>query len=1100
MTRDIARNRKVYHSSAYDKNLCGHLVTSGNPEDRPKVPAFKFATQYADDLTKMAYLIDEQNTTYWFSLHKSTYFDVIFDHAVSIQAYRLYSNLYDQSLTPTEWRLSGTNDGIHFEQLDYRKYDGSEMRYGVDFQYSYFTEDFILPVKNARSFRIFRMEILNNNGSEQGVALGEFDLISADNQSLLRNYDGHFEQCWKSKGNQEEYLLLDLGAVSDASKVILNWGEEYAVSYELLSSLDGEKWNSCYKTNRGIGGIEQLDLPIKARYLKLLMHKAAQNHYVLRQWSVIGENDLPEKKSKWKLVRASEVSVSGTEISTLGFDDTKWFPAVVPGTVLTSYMEADAVCEYNEDDNYKQHSDAFFTTNWWYRTKFKVDDSKKGKRIWLNFDAINWKADIYLNGQWIGDIQGAFIRKKIDVTSYVKYGEDNCLAVLIHCNDFPGPQKGVGIEFPYFINGGVTGLDEPCLAAGIGWDWIATVSGRNIGIYKDVYLTYTEDVQLLDPWFETEKIDYSTGSAELVFRTEVSNASSKTVAGVLTCSIDDGLYEFSKEIVLKPSQKNEIVISDLLLENARLWYPVGYGLPELYKADIRICVNGTVSDEKTFEFGVRVVDYLIDADTLALTCNGKKICCVGGNWGMDDANMRNTPRDYDIKVRMHADMHFNMIRNWVGQTNDEAFYAACDRYGVMVWDDFWLANPVDGPDPLDVDMFMANAEDKIRKVRKHPSVVVYCARNEGYPVEPLDTLLPALVEKMDPKRLYVPHSAAGIVSGYGPYRALEKAFYFTNTEKTLHTERGIPNIPVLESVQKFLYPEHQWPICDTWVTHAFIYNGAQHCGEFCERLQNLYGAYDSLEEFVRKSQMLCYESYKAIFEAERAADGGGMILWMSSPAMPSFAFQTYDYYYAINAGFMGAKLANQPLYAYHNPITKKIVLDNRSGSTAEHVSLLCQMFEMQGKLLWEKNVSLDSCGVGQYDITVLENYDNTVFLRTVVCVGEKCYRNFEWIYPDRNGTVGLETLQTAKIAVRMKGNTITVQNISDVPALQISLTLRNTQTNERVLPVFWSDNFISLMPGDTQVVEYKTYDAIENDNTACCVSGFNVDKFVIGMQ
>lgn len=71
----------------------------------------------------------------------------MFDHPVSIKAYRLYSNLYDQSLTPTEWRLLGSQDGTHFEELDSRKYDGSEMRYGVDFQYSYFTEDFILPVK-----------------------------------------------------------------------------------------------------------------------------------------------------------------------------------------------------------------------------------------------------------------------------------------------------------------------------------------------------------------------------------------------------------------------------------------------------------------------------------------------------------------------------------------------------------------------------------------------------------------------------------------------------------------------------------------------------------------------------------------------------------------------------------------------------------------------------------------------------------------------------------------------------------------------------------------------------------------------------------------
>lgn len=1092
MKRDIARNRMVTHSSAYDKNLCGHLVTSGNPRDHATIPSYKFVEQYKGSNEKFEHLIDEQNITYWCSPHKCTYFDIVFEEPVGIMAYRIYSKLFATDMTPTQWVLSGSNDGVSFTELDYRKYTGEEMRYGEAFEYSYFTPDFILPVENHDLFRIFRLEILNNSGSIYGVAIGEFDLIGTDKKSLLRTYDGHFKQCWKSSGYGEEYLILDLGCESQIDETILDWGEEYALSYDILASNDGEKWEICYSQEEGRGDTETLSLNICARYLKLLMHQSSSGHYILRQWKVMGENNLPMKQSDWHIQRASETSADGNVISLPGFDESDWFPAVVPGTVLTSYMEAGAVCEYNNDDNYKQHSDAFFTTNWWYRTKFNVEKEKEGKRIWLNFDAVNWKADIYLNGKQVGDIKGAFIRSKIDITDNVFFDRENYLAVLVHCNDFPGPQKSVGMDFPYFINGGVTGLDEPCLAATVGWDWIATVSGRNVGIYKDVYLTYSEEVQIHDPWFETDSINYDLGDARITFRTEINNASPENMNILLKCVVENGLYEFSKELSMDAFQRMEVEVEDILINNARLWFPVGYGLPELYKAQIFVYANGKLSDEKEVTFGIRQIDYDIQGESLHLKCNDKRICCVGGNWGMDEANMRDKARDYDIKVRMHADMNFNMIRNWVGQINDEAFYAACDKYGVMVWDDFWLANPVDGPEPLDIDMFMSNAEDKIRKIRNHPCVVIYCARNEGDPVEPLKSLLPELVARFNPKRLYVPHSASGIVSGYGPYRVLEKEFYFENTPNTFHSERGIPNIPVLESVQEFLSLENQWPINDTWVSHAFIYNGAQNCKEYCQRLNRLYGKTDSLEEFVRKSQLICYESYKAIFEAERAVDGGGMLLWMSSSAMPSFAFQTYDYYYAINGGYMGAKLANQPIYAYHNPIAKQIVLDNRTGDVYKQARVTCQLFDISGNLLWEDVTDMEECVSGQETLKVLGDYDETVFLRTTVETAEgKTYGNFEWIYPQNAKTVGLEQLENAKLSLTKLNNQIKVENVGTVPAIQIALSLIEKETKERILPVFWSDNFFSLMPGESYEVTYECYDNIAEEKIDITITGFN---------
>ena len=122
--------------------------------------------------------------------------------------------------------------------------------------------------------------------------------------------------------------------------------------------------------------------------------------------------------------------------------------------------------------------------------------------------------------------------------------------------------------------------------------------------------------------------------------------------------------------------------------------------------------------------------------------NGRRFIARGGNWGFPESNLRYRAREYDIAVRYHKEMNFTMIRNWVGQTGDEAFYDACDKYGIMVWQDFWLANPVDGPNPDDNDLFMANVKDYVLKIRNHPSMGIYVGRNEGYPPQVLDKRIP----------------------------------------------------------------------------------------------------------------------------------------------------------------------------------------------------------------------------------------------------------------------------------------------------------------------------------------------------------------------
>jgi beta-galactosidase/beta-glucuronidase len=118
--------------------------------------------------------------------------------------------------------------------------------------------------------------------------------------------------------------------------------------------------------------------------------------------------------------------------------------------------------------------------------------------------------------------------------------------------------------------------------------------------------------------------------------------------------------------------------------------------------------------------------------------NGRRFIPKGGNWGFGESMLLYRAREYNAAVRYHAEMNFNMIRNWVGQIGDDEFYDACDRYGVVVWQDFWLANPWDGPDPDDDAMFLRNVKDYVLRIRNHPSMGLYVGRNEGFPPKAID--------------------------------------------------------------------------------------------------------------------------------------------------------------------------------------------------------------------------------------------------------------------------------------------------------------------------------------------------------------------------
>jgi len=275
-------------------------------------------------------------------------------------------------------------------------------------------------------------------------------------------------------------------------------------------------------------------------------------------------------------------------------------------------------------------------------------------------------------------------------------------------------------------------------------------------------------------------------------------------------------------------------------------------------------------------------------------------------------------------------MGFTMIRNWVGQVGDDAFFDACDSNGVVVWQDFWLANPLDGPDPADDAMFLQNAADFIARIRNHPSVGLYCGRNEGNPPPVLDAGLQKLVASLHPGIRYIPNSAFGVVSGGGPYHLMPVNYYFDQRATAkLHSELGMPNIVTLDGLRQMMPVADQWPQDAVWGLHDFTTRGAQQGGALRATIEKSYGNAASAAEWVELAQFTNYDGHRAIFEAQ-SKHRMGVLMWMSHPCWPSFVWQTYDYYLEPNAGYFGAKKGCEPLHVQWNPVDGTVEVVNYS--------------------------------------------------------------------------------------------------------------------------------------------------------------------------
>jgi hypothetical protein len=818
----------------------------------------------------------------------------------------------------------------------------------------------------------------------------------------------------------------------------------------------------------------------------------------------------------WRLQDAAKVPAAGAAISVASYKPRRWYAATVPGTVLTSLVNNGVYPEplYGENNRPDKIPESLARSPYWYRVVVRVPKEYDGKRVWLNFDGINFSAQVWVNGRQVGAMKGAFGRGVFDISQDVKAGKNAVLAVLVSPQPHPGDPHEHTIRDGLGKNGGITTLDGPTFLSTIGWDWIPAIRDRDTGIWQKVFLSASGPVLIKDPLVTTDLPLPKLDTADISVQARVENVTDQAQKGVLKGGFGEVTFQQSVEVAPHSSQ---IVSFDpkttavLHVSDPKLWWPNGYGPQNLYQLHLSFEVDGQASDNKEVSFGVRKFSYSVpDSENLTISVNGVRVFIRGGDWGLDEAMKRNPRERLEAQIRMHQIANLNMIRNWVGQSTSEDFYDLCDKYGLLVWDEFFQPNPSDGPDPDDFDTYMANVREKILRFRNHASIVLWCARNEGYSPKRIDDALRVLMAELEPTRLYQANSAdgRGVRSG-GPYywRTPQELYVFSEVFKT---EVGSVSVPTLESVHGMM-PEKDWEtINDDWAEHDFA-KGASNSNTYPTMIAERYGKVANLADFVRKSQLANYEAFRAMYEGRNAKlfhPTTGIMTWMSNPAQPSFVWQLYHHDLEPNSALFAVKSAAELVHIQLNESDGEVQVINNLDVPLEKARAHLAVYNLDGSVAFQRDFDVSAEASAATNLGAVEwpaglSAVHFVKLELRDAGGKMVSENFYWRalpeHPDDLKALGempTVVLETKVVRRDVDGKSfvdVTLHNPGTQIALMTHVQLRRKGSGERVLPVYYSDNYVSLVPNETRTITIEAATADLKGKTALVlVDGWNV--------
>lgn len=832
--------------------------------------------------------------------------------------------------------------------------------------------------------------------------------------------------------------------------------------------------------------------------------------------------------SDWYARKANEVKMDGNRLSAAPLDKTGWLPARVPGTVLTTLLENHMypAPEFGLNNNLipdiHEVGNDFYT--YWFTRQFNINNLPEGRNVWLNFRGINYKAEIFLNGKRINrnTHEGMFLRKTFNITPYLRTDAPNVLAVLVYPPTHAGnPNGGQGGDGQIARNN--TMQYTP------GWDWIQPVRDRNTGIWDEVSITTTGPVCLSSPYVVTKVPgvrDPETKAQREAFvntSVELENTGDTSLKGVLVCETNG--TRLTQPVTLSPFEKKTVSLNPLAVKNPRLWWPNGIGEQPLYDMNLSFEIGNQVSDRERLRYGIREItsDKCPDNGGRRFFVNGQKIYVTGGNYINSDWLLRLSPERYRDEVRFHAEMNLRMIRVWGGALVERPeFYNACDEFGILVFQDLWGSGDCNGAweDPTKMDsrerrweypdnhdLFIASVEDQVKMIRNHPSLCFWCGANEWPLAKDIDQCLRKEVfPQLDPERLFVSFSTDTLFTrnylgdnGDGPYGIQEPEWFFSFRSHPFNPEAGSVGSPEVESMREMMteqdlagFPKKGFTRNYTWRYHKDL-----GYGDHLER----YGEVKDIETYCKYAQVVNYDQYRSFMEgwASHMWDWyTGILIWKTQNPWTSLRGQMYDWSLDVNASLYGTRKGCEPLHAYYNPVTRKAGLLNTTLKDYTDLSIIARIYNLEGKLLWEKETRASSkANTVQelLDIPVPEGIQGAYFLRLALNADVP---NIYWLTTEPKDYTSLSQLPKSrpdiKTEIKKEGSNFvgTVRLSADS---QISFFNRikvfDRETGKRILPVHYSDNYITLMPGDQQEISLEFPANLPEERIQIVVDSYN---------
>jgi hypothetical protein len=890
------------------------------------------------------------------------------------------------------------------------------------------------------------------------------------------------------------------------------------------------------------------------------------------------------KLSKFELQASQLIKATGGEISKASYkSDVYWFPVTVPSTVLNALVVnkvypdpylgmnnmliPDASDEFNKKYNLEQYSHLPNDPNpwkkpYWYRSVFSVPASDKGRTFQLIFKGINYRAAVYVNGKQVTDstqMAGMFAQYSFDISNLIVAGQQNALAVKIYPLDYPGLPSAEQLKAfdDFYPNGGPTGDigKNVTMLCSVGWDWMPPVRDRNMGIWLPVYLRTTGGISFSGTKLVTALPNLpDTSLAQLALNLDLVNHSSSAENGKLTVTISPENFkgkavQFSKSFSVPGNGSlkvdlNSDNVRELAFSNPSLWWPNGYGKANLYRIRLQFGSSGIVSNDTSFLFGIRTVS------TKAVDVNGswrrdfyvneRRIHITGGAWVPDMMLNRDSVR-YDWEMRLCRNSNINLVRIWGGGvTPCDEFWDAADRYGLLVWSDFWITGDTQGefkgsPDwPLEGEVFKKNVTSTILRIRNHPSLLVWTGGNEGHARRELYDFMRNSVIKLDGTRPFIPSSSGfaklpagwdmtwpdnkptGVYSG-GPYTWQDPLVYYKKAiaggDWVFKDETGIPSQPPYNILPKIITnlvwdKNALFPLNNSWGYHDAATGNGRYDLYYKEMVKR-FGEPVSMEDFSDKMQLMNAVGYQGIFEAagHKLNDIGGVMLWKLNAAFPSVFWQVYDWYLMPNAGYYFMQNACEPLHIQLNISNMNVLVLNRTYKLASGLKAQAQIFSLDSKLLFseEKDVSIVATDVKEMSSlsSVLSASGGVKFvvLRLKNKDGKVISRNTYWLSPE-NDFKAMNGMQKNSVQAKVIGNsagksdkswTIQVTNTGDKVAFFIRGQV--LADGEELLPSWWSGNYITLAPSESTTLTVACPQSIlKGKKPVIRISGWNVSE------